>query len=198
MIHTVPLAAGLVAAVLALAFWSYHKVPRLQAALFAVAGFTLTVAVTPWLDSLAGMSATPAGLTVLTGAVLLGAVGTWFEVVRKHKHHRIRTPVIAGTFGVTAVLAIADATALISNLGRSTRMTGSALSVAVERVRDGQAARAVAPDHRLVIAAIGIGIIAALVIIALKFEGGKKGVSRASSRPGLPGRRPAVPALRRR
>lgn len=180
MIYTVPLAAGIVTGLIALGLWAYRKLPRAQAALFCVACFTLTVAIVPWLDALAGLSASPAGLTILTGAVILGAVCTWFEVVRKHKHHPVRTPVIAGTFGVALVLAYADGAALISNLGRSTRMTGTALSVAVDRIRDGKAARAVAPDHRMLILAIGIGIIVALVIIALKFESGKK-------RPGRPG-----------
>jgi hypothetical protein len=198
MIYPVPLAAGAGALALALAFWAYHWMPRVQAALFCVAGFTITIAVVPWLDALAGMASTPTGLTVLTVAVILGVLAAWAEVVRKHKHHKIRTPVIAGTFGVTLVLAIADGAALIANLGRSTRMTGKALALGVAQIRDGKAARAVAPDHRMVIVAIGIGIIIALVIIALRFESGKKGRSRPGARPGLPaGRRPAVPAVRR-
>jgi hypothetical protein len=198
MIYPVPLAAGVGALALALAFWAYHRMPRVQAALFCVAGFTVTVGVVPWLDALAGMASTPTGLTVLTVAVILGTLATWAEVIRKHKHHKIRTPVIAGTFGVTLVLAIADGAALIANLGRSARMTGAALSMGVGRIRDGKAARAIAPDHRALILAIGIGVIVALVVVALKFEGGKKGSSR-SGRSAVPGvRRPAAALTRGR
>jgi hypothetical protein len=193
MIYTVPLVAGLVTGALALALWAYHWLPRLQAALFLAAGFTVTIAVVPWLDALAGMASTPTGLTVLTGAVILGTLATWAEVVRKHKHHKVRTPVIAGTFGVTLVLTIAEGAALVANLGRSTRMTGRALALGVAQIRDGKAARAVAPDHRMVILAIGIGVIVALVVLALKFERGKKGSSRTLGRTGVSGmRRPAA------
>jgi hypothetical protein len=198
VVYTEVFALGLVLFGLGAVLWAYKKLHRVTAWLMGAGAFILTVAIVPWRDALAGLVSTPTGLVVLTGMTIASGIAFLFEAIAKHKHHRIRTPVVAATLGVTLVLAIADGSAMISSLGKSTSGTGTALSVAMKRIHSGAAARAVPKDHRYAIVALGVGMVIALVILATRIEKKKskadteikKGIGR---RRGLPPGRRAIP-----
>jgi hypothetical protein len=179
-ITTDPLVLGLGAFAIGAALWAYKKMHRVTAWMFGAAAFAITVSVPSWLDSLASLTSTVAGMTGLTVATILLVLGFWFEAIRKHKHHRIRTPVISGLFGIALTLVFADWTKMISSLGTSTSQTGSALSSAMKHVQNGTAAHAVTPNHRALILLLAVAVIAAIVVLAVKLET-KKGRGSISS-----------------
>jgi drug/metabolite transporter (DMT)-like permease len=170
MIHGYPVAAGAVLGLLAARLWHYHRLPRLTAWLFGLAAGLMTIGVTVWLDALAGLTATGTGLTVLLAVLLIGGISWWFEGVRKHKHHRIWTPVLGIVFGTAVVLGIGEWGALSGQAGKSPGKVSSALSQAVQQVRTGQAAAAVPPNHRVAVLLAGLGVVALLVFLAIHHE----------------------------
>ena len=191
MIYTKVLALGSVFAGLGFLLWSYKKLHRITAWLIGAGAFILTVAIVPWRNALAGIVGTPAGLVWLTGLTVASAIAFMFEAVAKHKHHRIRTPVIAATLGVTLVLAIADVSDMLSSLGKSTSGTGTALSTAVRKIHSGAAAKAVPKDHRYLILAAGVSVVVALIVLGIRMDKKRKPEPAATRM--LPGRR-ALPS----
>jgi drug/metabolite transporter (DMT)-like permease len=203
MIHGYPVAAGAVLGLLAARLWHYHKLPRLTAWLFGLSAALMTIGVTIWLDALVGVTATGTGLTVLLAVLLIGGISWWFEGVRKHKHHRIWTPVLGIVFGTAVVLGIGEWGSLSGQASKSPGKVSGALSQAVQQIRTGQAAAAVPPDHRVTVLLAGLGVVVLLVFLAIHHERGKgKGAGAVSgARPPAaiaagssrsPGRRPAA------
>ena len=197
MIHGYPVAVGAVLGLLAIRLWHYHKMPRITAWLFGLSAALVTIGVTVWLDVLAGLATTGTGLTVLLGVLLIGGISWWFEGIRKHKHHRIWTPVLGIVFGTAVVLGIGEWSALSGQAAASPGQVSGALSQAVSQVRSGQAATAVPPSHRALILLAGLGAVALLVILALRHERGKGKSAGGSALPAA-GRRPAALPGRRR
>src|SRR5271156_3583507 len=103
---------------------------RVSAWLLGAGAFVCTVAIPVWRNALAGLVQTGAGLVVLTFLTVAAIVAFVFEAIMKHKHHRIRTPVIAVTLGIVLVLAIADFSAMLASFGQSAGSTGDALAAA--------------------------------------------------------------------
>lgn len=194
--HGYPVAAGAVLGILAVSLWRYHKLPRIQAILFIASAFFLTVGITVWLDALAGLTATGTGITVLLAVLLLGSLAVWFEVVRKHKHHRIGTPVVGIVFGTAVVLGLALWHTLVHKAAKAVPRSGQALSQAIFQIRTGKAATAVPSGHRMEVLLIGAVALVILITAAIRHERGKGKGARSAPAAGRPasgsGRRPAA------
>lgn len=153
------------------ALWAYHRLPRPQAWLMGAGAFIVTVAVVPWHNALAAVTQTATGQVWLAVLTLAAVIGFWFEAVLKHKHHRVRTPVIAATLGVLAVLVWADYHAMLASLSQSTTATGSALSSTVETIHSGAAAKAAGTgSHQWLVVAAGAAVVVVLVLLARRLE----------------------------
>lgn len=168
--NNLPFALGAMLAGLGVALWAYRKLPRVHAWLIGAGCFVLTLAIPLWRNSLAGLVSGSTGSMWLLGIVAVTTLGFWLEGVLRHKHHRIRTPVIAATFGVCLVLAIADAGNMVASLGKSTTRTGAALSAAVNGIHSGRSAHAVAPNERLMIVGAGIAIVVLVIFIGIRMD----------------------------
>ena len=203
--HGYPIAAGVVLGIIAMRLWHYHKLPRFQAFLFTASAFLLTVGVTVWLDALAGLTATGTGLTVLAVVLLLGGLAFWFEVIKKHKHHVIWTPVVGIIFGTAVVLGFALWPTLVHKAAKAAPKSSAALAQAVTQVQSGRAATALSSGQQHEYLLLGVGTLVLLVILAFRFEkkkGGAKGAPAAitSGRGGSsrPSGRPAITSGRKR
>lgn len=198
MVYANVLALGVVVTGLGFLLWAYKKLHRITAWLIGAGAFVLTLAIVPWRDALAGMVGSASALVFLFGLTACGCIAFAFEAIAKHKHHRIRTPVIAATLGVCLVLAIADAQLMLASIGKSTSSTGTALSAAVRKIHSGAAARSETTDHRYVIVALGIGLLIAIIVFAIRMDkrkttrqpaatSGSRGEieSKRGSRPGI-------------
>jgi hypothetical protein len=205
MLHGYPVAAGAIFGLLAIRLWHYKKAPRLTAWLFGLAAGLLTIGVTVWLDALAGLTATGTGLTVLIAVILIGGVSWYFEGIRKHKHHRVWTPVLGIVFGSAIPLAIALFPRMLHKATRVGPGTSSALSQAVSQVHSGGAATALAPGDRLDVLGVGLAALAVLVFLAIRHErkgggksgGGKPAIESSSGGGGRRGGRRALTSGRR-
>lgn len=186
--HGYPVAAGAILGLIGMRLWHYHRMPRVQAALFAASAFLLTVGVTLWLDALAGLTGTGTGLTVLIVVLALGGLGAWFEVVHKHKHHRVLTPLICVVFGVAGVLGIALWQEIVRKSVKTSAKTGQALTQAITQIHSGNAGASMGRGEREEILLAGAGVLAFLVVLGFRHEKGKKGSSGGGSSP-APARR---------
>lgn len=200
--HGYPVAAGVFLGIMAIAVWHHHKHPRIEAFLFIASAFFLTVGVTVWLDALASLTAAGTGLTVLLLTLALGALVIWFQVIRKHKHHRIWTNAICIAFGVAIVLAIALWHVLLHKGVKTLPKTGQALAQGVLQVRSGNAATALPASQAHEYAIAGGAALVLLVILGFRHER-KKGASKStpaitSGRGGSGSSRPAITSGRRR
>lgn len=205
--HGYPIAAGVVLGIIAMRLWHYHKAPRIQAFLFTAAAFLLTVGVTVWLDALAGLTATGTGLTVLLVVIVLGGLAFWYEVIKKHKHHVIWTPVVGIVFGTAVVLGFALWPTLVHKAVKAAPKSSAALAQAVTQVQSGKAATALTAGQQHEYLLMGGGALVLLVIVAFKFEKGKRGASSKGTPPAItsgrsgstrPSGRPAITSGRRR
>lgn len=205
--HGYPIAAGAILGIIAMRLWHYHKLPRFQAFLFTAAAFLLTVGVTVWLDALAGLTATGTGLTVLAVVLLLGGLAFWFEVIKKHKHHVIWTPVVGIVFGTAVVLGFALWPVLLHKGAKAAPKSGQALAQAMYQVSSGKAANAIPAGQSHTILLMGVGALVLLIIAGFKLEKGRKGGGASKSGPAAitSGRgssgssgRPAITSGRRR
>lgn len=155
-----------------------------------------TVGVGAWVDAVAGLLSSGTGVVVLLILLLLSGAGFVFEVVLRHMHHHIRTPVISGVFGVTLMMAIGESGRLLSRAARSPGATAQALGSAVSQIKSGRAAAAVPPDHRWMIFGAGVAVFAAFLYVVHsagawmkgtpRVPGGRKGSGFAGGRE-LPG-----------
>jgi hypothetical protein len=204
---------GIGAAAFGIWTWAYQKMPRFTCVMLLLAGFLLTIGVPVLLDALARAIAGNAGTIVLGIVDLCGLWSFWHEVVRRHLHHRIRTPALSLVLGVALVLSWASLTSLLSEAVHSPVQAGSALSHATTAVRSGHAAAAVTPDKQMIVLVAAAVLLALLVIGGFRAERGGRGRSSArggASRGGSPvasripvapsgGRRPAaLPGGKRR
>lgn len=195
--HGYPVAAGAIIGFLALRLWHYHKMPRITAWLFGISAFLLTVGVTVWLDALAGLTGTGTGLTVLAAVLLIGGISWYFEGVRKHKHHRIWTPVLGIVFGTAVVLGFALWPRILHKAGKTSGKTGEALSQAITQIHTGHAAAAVSGGQQRTVLLMGVAALVVLIVLALRHERSKgKGGTSVPASSGRParssGRRPAA------
>lgn len=177
-----------------LLLWSYKKGPRFVAAFIGAAGFGFTIAIPPWRDALASVTQSGPALVILLFLTVGSGICFWFEAVRKHKHHRIRTPVVSATFGTVLVLAIANTDLMLSSLGKSFAKTGTTLHHTVAQVHSGAAARGVQPDHRMFILGVGLAILIMIVVVGIRMDKRKPGGGRGMLPPGPSGARPAARA----
>jgi len=198
-IHGFPVALAAITFSIAAGLWSYRKLHRVTAWGFGLAAFFLAAGLTPWTDALASLVATGAGITVLVIVAIVGGFGFHFEAILKHQHHRIRTPVIAVTFGTAIVLTIGSLSRLLRKAAESPSKTSDALGSAISRIQSGKAAHAVPAGHGLFVLAIGAAVLMALIMFGHKMEnrrkGGGRGMIPAAARPAG---RPALPAGRGR
>ena len=156
-----PVAVAIVLGAGAFALRGYRRMAGLVHLLIFGALFCATIGVTVWLDALAGLVSSGVGTLVLLVLLLLSGAGFTFEVILRHMHHQVRTPVISGVFAITLALALGESARLLSRAARSPGKTASALGTAMGRIRSGQAAAAVAPHQRIVVLVIGIAVLAA-------------------------------------
>lgn len=182
MTNSLPLALGFALTGLGITLWAYKKLPRVHAWLISCGAFVLTLAIPLWRDSLAGLVSSPVGSMWLLGIVAVTTIGFWLEGILKHKHHRIRTPVIGAMFGVCLLLAIIDLPNMVASLGKSTNRTGTALSAAVHSVHSGRAAHMVAPNERLMIVAAGVAIVVLVIIAGVRIDKRKPAAAAVASR----------------
>jgi hypothetical protein len=204
--HAYAIGLALVAGAVGAALYAYGKLPRVQAILFALAAFGAAVGITEWTDALAGLVHTTGGLTALAAVMLVSAIGFWFEVIHKHKHHKIRTPVMSAVFATALVLSIGSVSALGSRGLLSPAKASAAFGNTVARIHSGQAAKAamaMPAGHRNMVLIIGAAVAAGLIILAARLErrGGRGRSAASAGRSGAvaasPARR-ALPAGRRR
>ncbi len=188
MIYKDPLALGLVFTGLGFLLWGYRKMHRFTAWFIGVGSCFLTVAIVPWRNALASLVGSTSALVVLLGLTVAAIIAFGFEAVAKHKHHRIRTPVIAATLGVVLVLAYADGSLMVASLGKSTTRTGTAFSAAAKTIHSGAAAKAAQGDHRYLPLVLGAGVLFAVVALGIRMD--KKKTSGPAA---ITGRRPSAP-----
>ena len=200
-IHGFPVALAAITFSIAAGLWSYRKLHRVTAWGFGLAAFFLAVGLTPWTDALASLVSTGIGITVLVIVAIVGAFGFHFEANLKHQHHRIRTPVIAVTFGTAIVLTIGSLSRLLRKAAESPSRTGDALGSAISRIQSGKAAHAVPAGHGLFVLAIAAAFLMAMIMFGHRMEKRRKpgaiGGAPAAGRRGIPGRS-ALPAGRGR
>ena len=200
-IHGYPVTAAAICGAVGMLTWAYGKAARITAWAFGLAAFFAAIGITAWLDALAGLTSRGGGLAVFALVLTASGFAFYYEVIRKHKHHRIRTPVVAGIFGTAVVVAIGSISSLTASAGKTPVKAGQALGIAVTQIRSGKAAAAMPPGHQTTVLVMGLAIIGALVFAAVSFERrGKGGRGIAGARPGLPagGRRPAALPGRKR
>lgn len=199
-IHGFPVAIAAIAFSVAAGLWSYKRFHRITAWGFGVAAVFLAVGLTPWTDALASLVATGTGITVLVIVTIVGGFGFHFEANLKHQHHRIRTPVIALTFGTAIVLTIGSLSRLARKAAESPSKTSDAFGSVISRIQSGKAAHATPAGHGLLVLAIAGALLIALIMFAARMEKRRKpgaiGGPAAGRRP--LGARPALPAGRGR
>jgi hypothetical protein len=194
-IHGYPVALGAVCFVIGAVLWRYKKLHRISGIGFLLGAFFLAVGVIPWLDALAALTATGTGVVVLLIADVVSGFGTWYEVIKKHMHHRIRTPVLCVAFGTSVVVTIGSLSRLLHEAATSPAKTTAALSQTVAQIKSGSAAHAMSGHQPLVI--LGVAALVMIVLIAAasrmeKTSGSGRGTAA------IPGRRPVTgrPAAR--
>jgi cation transport ATPase len=178
---------------LALAAWAYKRFHRITAWLVALSAFLLAAGVTAWTDALASLIRSGTGITVLIAVLLISALAFYFEAVVKHKHHRIRTPFIGAVFGTAVLLALASLGRLLSEAAKSPANAGRAISTSLAHIRSGQAAAAATGSHGTPVLLTALGIVVALVMVAMRVE--RRGPGRGRGGPSGP---PAIEAGRPR
>ena len=159
---------------LGISLWAYQRGKRSIAWLFGAVAFLLVIAVPLWRNSLASLVSSPKSLAVLGGLTFIGAIAFYFEAIRAHKHHKIRTPVIAIVFGTSLALAIGSLPRLLKQLTRSPGAAGHAMTQSMTQINSGQAAHAVPHQQAMTVVAIGIGAVLALIIAARRTPHGRR------------------------
>jgi hypothetical protein len=187
-IHGYPTALGAISFAVGAILWRYKKLHRWSGLGFALGAFFLAIGVIPWLDALATLTGSGTGTVVLLIIDVISFAGIIFEVILKHQHHRIRTPVLAVTGGTCLVVTLGILGRLLTEAERSPGKTTAALSQSVAQIRSGQATHAMQGHQALVILFVAAVILISLMVIAHKAE--KKTPARGVT--SLPGRRPAI------
>ena len=190
-IYGYPVALAIVFCAVAFVLKAYKLPGRLGALLAGLTNYLIfgalfcaTLGVTIWLDALAGLVGTGPGVVILYLVLLLSGAGFLFEVLLRHMHHPVRTPVIAGVFGPTLAIAIGESARLLSRAARSPGRTAKAMGSAMSQIKSGQAAAAVAPHQRIVVFVIGVVLFAAF-IYALHYAGTRfRGTPRMARKKG--------------
>lgn len=183
-IYGYPVAIAVVLGAAAFALKAYRRLSWLTHLLIFGSLFCATIGVTIWLDALAGLVGTGPGVVILYLVLLLSGAGFLFEVLLRHMHHPVRTPVIAGVFGPTLAIAIGESARLLSRAARSPGRTAKAMGSAMSQIKSGQAAAAVAPHQRIVVFVIGVVLFAAF-IYALHYAGTRmRGTPRIARKKG--------------
>lgn len=204
-IHGAPAAAAVIVAVVAALCHHHHWFPRITSWLFGFAAMLATISATVWLDTLAGLTASGRGVTVLVALVIVfGAL--CYRHMDKRKHDPVWSSAIFVVAGVLIVVTVGSFRLIMASAGRSLKGSGAALGQAIAQVNSGHAAHAVAPGQRTGILLWGAFIFAALVIFARvrhNKSGGKKAVTSGpkavtSGPPSgqRPGNSPAIPSQR--
>ena len=189
-IYGYPVAIAVVLGAAAFALKAYRRLSWLTHLLIFGSLFCATIGVTIWLDALAGLVGTGPGVVILYLVLLLSGAGFLFEVLLRHMHHPVRTPVIAGVFGPTLAIAIGESARLLSRAAKSPGRTAQRMGSAMSQIKSGQAAAAVAPHQRIVVFVIGVLVFAAF-IYALHYAGTRfRGTPRMARKKG--GGRPAA------
>jgi len=207
--HGAALLLALVVGAGGVTFWHHEKMPRFQALLIGLAAFLTTIGLTVWSDALASLVQSDLALGFLAATTVVGGICFWFQVVRRHKHHPVLTPLISAVFGTTLVLFFGSL-GTIAKRGLLNPMEASqAFSGTVGRISSGKAAQAAMAgpgDHRTIVLAIGGAVILGLLILGMKLRGSRKKTPSFGGRPGgsvpplpsTPGARRALPAGRRK
>lgn len=185
-----PFGLAVVSFAVAYALRGYRKLQGAVHGLIFAGVFLGTISVTVWLDTLAAFVSSTVGTIVLLVFLIGGGIMFTFEVVLRHMHHPVRTPVISAVFGITLAIAIGDSARLIARAAKSPAKTAQAFGAAVTRIQSGKAATAVPPGHRLMILVSGLVIIA-VILIGLHYAGRMRGTpkmprSRKGGRGGTP------------
>jgi hypothetical protein len=169
-IHGYPVAAGVICFVAGALLWRYKRFHRLSGLGFGLGAVLLAIGVVPWLDALAALTASGTGSVVLLVIDFVAGTGFVFEVLMKHQHHRLRTPVLTIAFGTSLVVTIGTAARLLREAARSPGKTTAALSQSVTQIRDGQAAHAMDGHQALVILVIAAAVLVLLIAGAHRME----------------------------
>lgn len=207
--HGAALLLALVVGASGLAFWHHERMPRVQAFLIGFAAFLTTIGLTVWSDALASLVQSDLALGVLAAVTAVGGLCFWFQVIRKHKHHPVLTPLISVVFGTALVLFFGSLGTIAKRGLFNPSKAAQAFSGTVARINSGKAAQAAMAgqgSHRTMVLAIGGAVIIALVFFGMRLRGRKKSSSPFGGRPGgapsfpaaPPGGRKAIPAGRRK
>jgi hypothetical protein len=172
---------------LGVTLWLYGHGKRPVAWLLGATSFLLVAAVPAWRNALASLTATPKGVAILAAVAVVGLLAFILEGVLAHKHHPVRTPVVAVVFGTAAALAIGNSTRILRQLAHAPAGTGHALTTTMHQIQSGHAAHAArtgAGLHGSAVLVIAVVALLILIVVAVKIE---------NRRP----RRPAVSAARK-
>lgn len=193
-IYGYPVAIAAVLGAAAFMLKAYRRWSWLTHLLIFGALFCATIGVTIWLDALAGLVGTGPGVVVLFILLLLSGGAFAYEVLMRHMHHPVRTPIVAGVFGPTLAISIGESARLLSRAAKSPAGTAKALASSMSQIRSGHAAAAVAPHQRIVVVVIGV-LIAAAFIYALHWAATRmRGTARVPrKKAGRPGQK-ALPS----
>jgi len=191
-------AAGLLA--VAVLFHHYGWFRRPTIVLFAVAAAAATLIYAPFLDALAGLTATGKGLDILEVATLILFVLFLLETLpppaatagrlrnvglrlkrggkprpvqfqrRKRTYERLIGPVIAILFGSCALLVAGNRYRLLSNTGKSAKQTANLAGSAIAQIQSGKAAHMVPQASRVSIALTGLALLLAAIIALWTYE----------------------------
>jgi len=182
--HGAPGALALLVAVVAGLCHHHHWVPRLTSWLFGIAAMLATVSATVWLDTLAGLTSSGKGITILVALVIVfGALA--YRHMDKRKHHPVWSSAIFVVAGVLVVVVIGSFRLITKNAAHSLKGSGSALGQAITQVNSGHAAHAVPSGNRVGILLWAAAIFTGLVAFA-KIRHGKSGGSRKAVTSGPP------------
>jgi hypothetical protein len=190
-------ALGAVCFVIGAVLWRYKKLHRLSGLGFFLGAAFLVIGVVPWLDALAALTASGTGLVILLLVDVVGGFGFWFEALRKHQYHRIRTPVLTIAFGTAIVVTYGSLARVLHEATISPGKTTHALAQSVAQIRDGAAAHSMPGHEALVVLLAAAGMLVILIVLAGRMEKGS-GPARGAIAGRRPAGRSALPAGRGR
>jgi glucan phosphoethanolaminetransferase (alkaline phosphatase superfamily) len=192
-IHGGPAALAALVGVAAYMFHHHGWFPRVTSWLFAGSALLLTIAVTAWLDALAGLTATGTGLTVLIAVVVIAGTLAWKHTSDRRKHRPGLSTAIFMVAAVAVLVAVASFRIIMTRGATSLKGSGQALGQAVASVNSGDAAHAMPASHRLGIFVWGVVLFIAVVIVLKMTHGRGRRGSRASGPAAITSGNPPAP-----